>query len=201
MNLKKAWSILLVSFVEGGAVMSVELVGAKMVAPFYGNSLYVWAAVLGLTLGGLATGYYFGGNISEKYPHQRSLHIIVLITAILIALMPVTSQLIMTATLPLELRLGITLSCLVFLYPPLVCCGMVSPLIIRLLATELSLVGRAAGTVYAISTLGGIIVTFLMGFYFIPFVGLKASALYTALILGIFPVIYFTRSFLGKPAT
>ena len=53
--------LLLVAFIEGGAVMAIELAGAKMVAPFYGTSLYVWASVLAVTLSGLTTGYFLGG--------------------------------------------------------------------------------------------------------------------------------------------
>ena len=54
----------LLSFLEGGSVMVCELVGAKMLAPVFGTSLYVWAAVLGITLGGLMSGYFFGGILS-----------------------------------------------------------------------------------------------------------------------------------------
>ena len=47
--------------------MAVELLGAKMMAPFFGSSLYVWASILGVTLGGLAIGYFSGGFLSEKF--------------------------------------------------------------------------------------------------------------------------------------
>ena len=178
--------------------MAVELIGAKLVAPYYGNSLYVWSAVLAITLGGLAAGYFAGGTLSEKSSNRETLFIIVALTAVLIAFMPATSGFILSTTLHMELRLGITLSCLVFLFPPLMLCGMVSPMIIRLLTTELENTGRTAGTVYAISTIGGILFTFSMGFYFIPYVGLKLSSLYTAIVLGIFPLIFFAGKMLNR---
>ena len=56
----------LLSFIEGGAVMATELLGAKMLAPYFGSSLYVWATVLAVTLGGLAIGYFLGGLLSFK---------------------------------------------------------------------------------------------------------------------------------------
>ena len=186
------WFLFVVAFVEGGAVMAVEIVGAKLVGPYYGSSLYVWAAVLGLTLGGLTTGYFAGGAISRRYPCKRALYTIMLVSAVLVALMPWTARLIMEATLGMELRLGITLSALVFLFPPLVCFGMVSPMIIRLVATHDSRVGHAAGTVYAISTTGGILVTYVVAFYAIPQVGMNESLLFTAAMLAVFPVLYFT---------
>jgi hypothetical protein len=62
---------------------------------------------------------------------------------------------------------------------------MVSPLVIRLLASDLESVGRAAGTVYAVSTAGGVLATFVYGFVLIPFAGLRASALVTAAALAL----------------
>jgi hypothetical protein len=191
-SLRSFWFLFLVSFVEGGAVMAVELVGAKMVGPFYGGSLYVWAAVLGLTLGGLTTGYIGGGLLSRKYPCRRTLHLVMLASAVLVALMPAIGGAVMQATLGLGLRAGITLSCLVFLFPPLVCFGMVSPLIIRLVTSHDSKVGHAAGLVYAISTVGGIVATYVVAFHAVPEAGMRASLLVTAACLALFPALYFT---------
>lgn len=181
-----------VSFIEGGALMAVEIAGAKLVAPFYGNSLYVWAAVLALTLGGLATGYFLGAAVSRRYPTMKALFIIVLVAAMLVAAMPWTAAAIMEATLGLELRAGITIACLVFLFPPLACFGMVSPLIIRLASVEENTAGHVAGKVYAISTLGGILATALVAFYTIPFLGLWQTLLATAVLLAVVPLLYFT---------
>ncbi len=181
----------LVSFVEGGALMAVEIAGAKLVAPYYGNSLYVWTAVLGLTLGGLATGYFLGGAVSRRSPTLTALYAIVLIAALLVALMPWSAPAIMEATLALEIRAGITISCLAFLFPPLVCFGMVSPLIIRLASSEEDAAGHVAGKVYAISTLGGILATALTAFYTIPEIGLRQTLLATAALLAFFPLLYF----------
>ena len=186
------WFLFVVSFVEGGAVMAVEIVGAKLVGPFYGSSLYVWAAVLALTLGGLTTGYFLGGLVSRRFPCKRTLCLVMLASALLVLLMPWSAQYVMTATLGLDLRLGITLSGLVFLVPPLVCFGMVSPLIIRLVTTHDARAGHAAGTVYAISTVGGILATYIVAFYAIPEAGMRESLLVTAALLLLFPLLYFS---------
>ncbi len=173
--------------------MAVEIVGAKMVGPYYGSSLYVWAAVLGLTLGGLTTGYFLGGRISRRFPGKSALYSIMLVSAVLVALMPWTASLVMEATLDLELRLGITLSALVFLFPALVCFGMVSPLIIRLVTTHERKIGHAAGTVYAISTIGGILTTYFVAFYAIHHIGMNETLFVTAVLLAFFPLLYFSR--------
>jgi predicted membrane-bound spermidine synthase len=192
--------LLIVAFFEGGAVMAVELVGAKMIAPFYGNSLYVWTAVLATTLAGLAGGYFFGGYVSEKKNPERSLFVVLTIAAIITALMPFTATKVMTATLSMGLKSGTVTSSFVFLFPPLFCFGMISPLIVRCLSTKVEMVGRAAGNVYAISTVGGIVFTFITGFYLIPGAGLKTSTYLMAAIIAVFPAIYFlSRKKFGPP--
>ncbi|HIA10615.1 MAG TPA: hypothetical protein EYN69_00890 [Flavobacteriales bacterium] len=191
LSLKTNWFLFLVLLIEGGALMAVELIGAKLIAPFYGNSLYVWAAVLSTTLGGLTIGYYTGGNLSSKHPNQKTLIKIIAVSALLVLAMPTVSGVVMEATLGLELRTGIVLSCILFLTPPLVAFGMVGPMVVRLLTDKVENVGRVAGTVYFTSTVGGIITTFLFGFYLIPFWGLKMSSYLTGGALAILPLLFF----------
>ncbi|MFH1319322.1 MAG: fused MFS/spermidine synthase [Bacteroidota bacterium] len=192
------WYLYLLLLIEGGSLMAVELIGAKLIAPFYGNSLYVWAAVLAITLGGIAIGYFLGGTVSSKFHNIKTMLIIIGVSVVLVFIMPHTSNFIMSATLGLELRLGIVISCLFFLMPPLVCFGMIGPLMVRLVSTELDKVGKAAGTVYFTSTVGGIIATFLFGFYLIPFWGLKLSTYTTAIALAALPLLYIIYSKLSK---
>ena len=178
------------SFLEGGAVMACELVGAKMLAPYFGTSLYVWAAALGLTLGGLMSGYFWGGIISKKRPNQPEvLYVIMMMAACFLCLMPLSSAWIMPLVIQLPLQWGALLSLLVFMFPPLVFMGMVSPMIIHLLTQKAEAAGNRAGNVYAISTLGGIIATFLMGFEFIPAYGISWPIILTGFLLGLFPLI------------
>ncbi len=172
-----------ISFLEGGAVMACELIGAKLIAPYYGNSLYVWTSVLGTTLGGLTSGYYLGGIVSQKPGIRRKLSIILLVSALLFGLMPQISAAVMGATISLSIQLGSLLSCIVFIFPLLLCFGMVSPLIIRIVSQNVESVGKKAGTVYSVSTAGGILMTFVVAFYSIPELGLAASSYGSAALL------------------
>ncbi|MBK6902725.1 MAG: fused MFS/spermidine synthase [Saprospirales bacterium] len=186
--------LFLLSFLEGSAVMACELIGAKMLAPYFGTSLYVWAAALGLTLGGLMTGYFAGGILSRKYQNKPALLYWIMIAAgLFTALMPFTSEWIMEETLVWTLQWGAVFSLLVFMFPPLVFMGMVSPLIINLLNTEIKSAGNSAGTVYAVSTLGGILTTFLFGFYIIPQWGINYPAITTGLLLCLLPAFSLLR--------
>lgn len=184
----------LLSFLEGGSVMVAELVGAKMLAPYFGTSLYVWAAVLGLTLLGLASGYFLGGILSKKYANDERLLYWVLVTAgLALALMPLLGCWVMEATIGLSLQTGALLSLLVFMVPPLVCMGMVSPILINLLTQDADSAGNSAGNVYAISTVGGILFTFLMGFYFIPEFGVSKPAIIVGALLALLPAVSLVK--------
>lgn len=181
--------LFLIAFIEGGTVMAIELAGAKMIAPFFGTSLYVWASVLAVTLGGLTAGYFAGGWATYRYQPLRMLFWELLAGTLLIALMPVLAISVMSVTGSLGVRLGSLLSSLAFMFLPLVCMGMVSPTIIQLSNRELKGTGKTAGTIYAISTIGGITMTLLMGFYFLPEWGIRKSVFLAAILLGLMAIL------------
>jgi len=155
----------LLSFIEGGSVMATELLGAKMLAPYFGSSLYVWATVLAVTLGGLALGYFAGGILSYKTKNPLTVFNVLLAAATFTILMPYTSKIVLWLIGFHSLIPSVIVCASVILLPPVFMMGMVSPLIIRAITTDVEQSGKASGGIYAISTLGGIIATFLFGFY------------------------------------
>jgi len=163
------------AFIEGGAVMCVELSSAKILSPYFGTSIYVWASVLGITLTGLMCGYYLGGYISSNYKKKEIVYWIMFLGGILITLTPVISKLILPLTIQLDLLSGTVFSLLSFLFIPLLLFGSTSPLIINMLTEHSEDSGKSSGNVYAISTLGGIIVTFTIGFYTFPRFGITST--------------------------
>lgn len=168
--------------------MAAELLGAKMLAPFFGSSLYVWATVLAMTLGGLASGYFAGGIVSHRSKNPLALFWVLLSAAAFTVLMPFTAKTIIPLFGSMNLILSTVVSTLLFMFPPIFLMGMVSPLIIRAVTLHAESSGRAAGSVYAVSTVGGILSTFLMGFYVIPSFGLTYPAIFTGIILGAAPL-------------
>lgn len=169
--------ILTLAIIEGFCVMASELLSAKFTAPYFGSSLYVWSAVLGITLSALMGGYYFGGYLSERTKNEKSTVLLVLsLGASLLILMPFLASSIMKVCLEMSVLSGVITSLLIFLFPPLFLFGTSSPLLIDILNKELNKAGKASGTIYSISTLGGIIATFLLGFYLIPEFGLTLPA-------------------------
>ena len=175
--------LLILAFIEGASVMACELMGAKLVAPFFGSSLYVWSSVMGVTLFGLMTGYYLGGYLSEKYKKENLLYWILLLAGVLLAIMPFSSIWIMTKNIDMDLRWATSVSLLFFMFPPLLFMGMTSPVIINLINDRLDRTGKSAGKVYAISTLGGIVATYLVGFYLMPEFGITWPSILFGVVL------------------
>src|SRR5205809_1718750 len=101
--------------------MAVELMGAKLVAPFYGGSLYVWTAVLTITVLGLTLGYYAGGRLSKKRPSESRLFIILGMSALLVLALPLTASISIALTKGMELIVGICIACALLLLPPMLC--------------------------------------------------------------------------------
>jgi predicted membrane-bound spermidine synthase len=177
-------SLLILSFVEGACVMVAELAGGKMLAPYYGTSLYVWASTLAITLGGLTIGYYLGGMFSDhpQAQRQKNLLIIIALAGVLVAVMPFWANFLMHHTLEMPFLPGLVLSQVLFLLPPVLCMGMVSPLLISLIAGTGNS-GKAAGSVYAISTMGGVLATLFTGFWIVPLVGISLPCIVIGAVL------------------
>jgi len=187
------------SFLEGGSLMATELMSARMMAPYFGSSLFVWATVLALTLGGLTIGYFLGGVISQNERKDKLLLITLLYCGILIMVMPFVAQWILNAAHLLAFRDAVLTSGLLIILPPVIGMGMVSPLVIANLDSSTETSGKRAGVVYAISTTGGIFFTFLFGFYVIPYFGLILPSIVTGFILGIIPAILIFKNGWKKP--
>ena len=197
---KKFPHLFLVLLIEGGALMAVELMGAKLVAPFYGNSLYVWTAVLTITVLGLTLGYYAGGRLAKKGASETTLFVVLGISAVLVLALPMTASIAIGLTKGMDLIAGICVTCILLLLPPMLCFGIVGPMVVSLMSSQLETVGKTAGTVYFTSTFGGIAATFFFGLYFIPVAGLRWCATVTGLALAALPIFYIAKRAFGGSA-
>lgn len=183
--------LLFISFIEGASVMVVELLGAKIIAPYFGTSLYVWASVLGVTLVSLASGYYFGGQLSAKPRKDHILYWVLGIGGLFTILAPLAGPYFMKQFADFGVRTGSLLSVFCYLFVPLLCMGMVSPLITQLINANAQEAGKSAGTVFSVSTIGGILATFIAGFYLIPELGIRKTAFINGSILILMSLVGF----------
>ena len=175
--MKTLKTLYFISFLEGSALMASEVLGAKIMSPYYGSSLIVWTNVFICTLTGLALGYFIGAKLAMRKNLELCLISLLTFSFLYFIIMTPLSTYIMEKTLDLSINLGSFLSVFVFLFPLLTSFGTMSPVIIQLLSKNETEAGSKSGRIYAISTLGGIIATLFFGFYFIPVLGVKTSVL------------------------
>lgn len=171
------------AFLEGAFVVSVELMGGKLLSPVFGSSLYIWTSVIGVTLLSLTIGYFIGGLLSAKPHVSRILNTLFSIAAIYAIAMPVITQLLLKTFLTMSLFKGCISMAFLLLSCPLICLGATSPIIIQLCRQDVNSAGRVAGQFYALSTIGGVINTFLLGFYIIPAYGISLPLFVSGLVI------------------
>jgi spermidine synthase len=170
------------AFIEGAFVVSIELLGGKMLSPIFGSSLYIWTSVIGVTLFSLTVGYFLGGVLSKKNSY-RQLYFLFSLAGIFALLMPLIRKIFFIQFLDMSLFTGCIVMSLTLLMIPLVCLGATSPVLIQLYLSDIRSAGKIAGRIYAISSLGGILNTFLLGFIIIPFFGIQIPLLVSCLVI------------------
>ncbi len=169
----KKYLLEIVVFVCGMAVMIFELVGSRLIAPYFGTSLYVWTSLIGLILGSLSFGYWYGGKIADKKHDLKTFSAILIFSGLSIALITIIKEpvfLFIQKNIS-NVKFGSLISSLLLFSIPSTLLGMVSPYAAKLKLHSLDVSGRTVGNLYAISTLGSILGTFLAGFFLIPFFG------------------------------
>jgi hypothetical protein len=154
---------------SGFFVMAVELLSGRVLAPSFGNSIYVWGAVITVFMLALAVGYLLGGYFSVFSPSLRRLG------AMLIAAGLATLPVVLLGDRALDWifdrvndpRYGSLLASSLLFFVPTAISGAVSPYAVRLLVSSLHGSGRSAGSLYFVSTFGSAAGTILTSFYFV----------------------------------
>ena len=183
--------LLITAGLTGALVMAVEVLGARVIAPFFGVSLFVWTALIAVTLLALATGYVLGGRWADRSGSPSLLFGLIAASGLLLLLVPFAKAAVLQAALPLGLRLGALVGALALFGPPLFLLGCVSPFLVRLAAREWDQLGRTVGLMYAISTAGSFIGTVLTGYYLVAELGLSRAFHVSGAILLALAAIYF----------
>jgi len=154
---------------SGFFVMSVELLGGRLLAPTFGSSIYVWGALITVFMLALSVGYLAGGRWSTRSPSVPRLGAILIIAAISIT--PVLwfgpGLLDGVASVVPDPRFGSLLGATALFFVPTFFSGMISPYAVRLLVQERETSGRHAGQLYFVSTFGSAAGTLLTSFYLV----------------------------------
>jgi len=188
----------IIAFVGGAVVMVLELVGSRILAPYLGTSIIVWTSLIGIILASLSLGYWWGGKLADKNPNYKTFSSIVLTSGFLIALIALikTPFLFFLQNNFDDLRKASVLATLILFAPPSVTLGMISPYAIRLKMKSIAKSGETAGSIFAVSTAGSIVGTFLAGFVLIATFG-STKILYILSVVLILTSL-FTHEKVGK---
>ena len=161
--------ISVMAFTMGFIIMSIELLGGRILAPWFGSSVAVWGSIITVFMLSLSCGYYLGGVISLRKPSL--LRYAVIFAAASIALMPFTTidEPIMDSIFYSmeDVRWASLLAAVALFMLPTTLMGMAAPYSVRLMTRSGEESGHKAGNLYFISTIGSAGGTLLTSFYFV----------------------------------
>ena len=188
--------LIILVFVSGMTSLALEMCASRLLAAYFGTSLFIWASVIGLILVYLTVGYFIGGHLADRFPSEQVLCTITAMAALSISTLPFVSQGILTwsitglAQVSVSIFFSSLLGTILLFAVPVTLLGLVSPFAMRLMTKDIVRSGKTSGSLYAISTLGSILGAFLPVLWLIPTFGVRR----TLLILG---ALLFTASLWG----
>ena len=168
------WQSCALVFISSACMLVIELIAGRIMAPYVGVSLYTWTSIIGIVLAGMSAGNYPRRRRGRPIRLARTLASSsspAVLPALILVITDVIGQTFRLSLLP---RI-VVYTTAIFLLPSLVL-GMVSPLVVKLALADLERTGNTVGTIYAFSTAGSIVGTFLTGFWLISWLGTAASS-------------------------
>jgi MFS family permease len=180
---------------SGFFVMAVELLSGRILAPTFGNSIYVWGAVITVFMLALAVGYLLGGRFSVHSPSLRRLG------ALLIGAGLTTLPVVLFGNAALDAifdrvndpRYGSLIASTLLFFVPTAISGAVSPYAVRLVVSTLDASGKSAGSLYFVSTFGSAAGTLMTSFYLVLLFEVNAilmGLMAVSIILGLMAVLF-----------
>ncbi len=190
LNFKKHYLYFTV-FITGAAILVLEILGTRIISPFYGATIYVWSSLIIITLMSLAIGYFLGGWVADKIPKYSMIYYILALTTLFILIIPAISGWVLNATNSLGASYGTLVSAFILFTIPLVLLGMIAPYAIKLKAHGLGNIGFTSGKLYGIATIGSCLGALLVAFYLIPNFGINNIIFLMGVVLCVIASIFF----------
>lgn len=169
--------LFIIALIEGAALMASEVIAAELIAPFFGTSIYSWTAMLIITLGGIAIGYWLGGILATYTNIKMIISLLLFTASLLFFIMPAWSILIMNQLVSkFNIIGGALFSQFFFLFPLMINFGIISPLITQQFSLlKNNVLGQSVSIIWGLSTTGGILGVLFTGIYAIPHFGIETS--------------------------
>ena len=168
---------------SGACVLALEILGTRVLGPYYGVSLFLWSALISVTLAALAFGYALGGRWADRGPRAGRLALLLAAAGLWVVAVPWLRGPLLAVSGGLGLRAAVLVTATLLFFPPLALLGMVSPYAIRLATRRVEEVGRVAGDLFAVSTLASVVAALLTGFVLIPELGVTRLLLLVGAVL------------------
>ena len=170
--------------------MSLELLGGRLLAPYFGSSIYVWGSVITVFMLALSAGYLTGGWLSLFNPSLKRFSLIFFSSAATLYPLAMITEPVMERVFEAftDPRWGSLVAALVLFALPTFILGLISPYAVRLLVVNVDRAGNTAGTLYFVSTIGSALGTLATSFYFVLWFQMDTIILLlsgTLLILGL----------------
>lgn len=180
----------IVAFTASFCTLVIELVAGRVLAPYVGVSLYTWTSIIGVVLAGISGGAYAGGWLADRRPRESTLGWLLLASGIAaICIAPATTFLASEQGLLTQFGIATTLLHRVVLlsftlfFLPAFFLGMISPVAVKLAVRDMETAGSVVGRIYALSTLGSILGTFVTGFWLVARFGTKQTLVGVGIVL------------------
>ncbi|MBI2259560.1 MAG: fused MFS/spermidine synthase [Flavobacteriia bacterium] len=183
------------SFFEGAFVIFAELIGAKILASYYGNSLSVWTAIITVTISFLTIGYFIGSFYAKKENAKSILSNLFIFSAFFLSIFSTWSSFLFAKFQEFELLQSTIQSSILLIGPPVLFLGITSPILIQEINKKLKSAGKSSGNVYSLSTIAGILATIFLGYLFLPNWGIQGPLLFSFFSLSIISF-YLRRNFI-----
>lgn len=172
-------------FVTSALVLVVEMVAARLIAPFVGVSLYSWTAIIGVVLAGLSLGNWLGGIWADRGAGERAAGLVLLFASLsvfaVLLILPRLGAPLQDATLSLA-SLSLVMAVSLFFLPAALL-GVLTPLLTTLALRLSSRTGHVVGMMHALAALGSILGTFATGFWLVQWIGSRDIIIVTAILL------------------
>lgn len=157
------------AFTSGFIIMAIELLGGRILAPYFGSSVHIWGSIITVFMLSLSLGYLFGGKLSTRAPSLAKYGLIFMLAGITVLPVALSAEWFMEAIFITieDTRYGSLLAAMVLFFLPTVILGMLSPYSVRLLVKDQNQSGQVAGVLYFVSTLGSALGTIITSFYLV----------------------------------
>ncbi|HKO31581.1 MAG TPA: fused MFS/spermidine synthase [Nitrospiraceae bacterium] len=195
------WFLLMTALATGTVVMALEIVGSRLLAPVFGNSLFVWGALIGVILAAMSSGYAFGGWVSDRYPGSKVLAGLLLFSGAWTFLIAWLGQpvLFKVAAAIEDPRWGPCVAAALLLGPPAFGLSGVLPAMLRLAVSDFEYFGRHTGRMIALSTMGSLAGTWGTAFFFLSWIGSQALVAWLGAIQAVLGLWWLIRETTVRP--